>query len=170
MFAIKPLDQTGVSRDGFFDGAVNFISPILLGLIILFSLVQVVEAVGKSAKRPLLRERTFGLVGFGLLTLIFVRLPWPFVGGTLAAQFWNLVLVLALCTVAFLGAWIAHLLRVKRERESRGWRPNSALHRMPPAFCLCKFGGRCSQVPPVSAPVRQQIEGFAPAWDKEQKG
>jgi len=95
MFAIKPLDQTGVSRDGFFDGAVNFISPILLGLIILFSLVQVVEAVGKSAKRPLLRERTFGLVGFGLLTLIFVRLPWPFVGGTLAAQFWNLVLVLA---------------------------------------------------------------------------
>jgi len=123
MFAIKPLDQTGVSRDGFFDGAVNFISPILLGLIILFSLVQVVEAVGKSAKRPLLRERTFGLVGFGLLTLIFVRLPWPFVGGTLAAQFWNLVLVLALCTVAFLGAWIAHLLRVKRERESRGLAP-----------------------------------------------
>lgn len=103
----------------FFDGAVRFILPILLGLIILFSLVQVVEAVGKPAKRPLLRERTFGLVGFGLLMLIFVRLPWPFVGGTLAAQFWTLVFVLALCTVAFLGAWIARLLRVQREREPR---------------------------------------------------
>ena len=100
----------------FFDGAVSFILPILLGLIILFSFVLVVEAVGKPGKRPLLRERIFGLVGFGLLTLIFVRLPWPFGGGLLAAQFWTLVLVLALCTVAFLGAWISRLLRVQWER------------------------------------------------------
>ena len=103
----------------FFDGAVSSILSVLLGLVILFCLVQVVEAVGNPAKRLLLRECAFGLAGFGLLLLIFVRLPWLFVGGTIAAQFWNTVLVLALSTVAFTGAWIARLIRVQREREPR---------------------------------------------------
>lgn len=96
---------------------MTVILPILLGLTILFTLVQVSESIGNTAKRSMLGERVLGLVGLCLLLLIFLRLPWPFGGDSIAAQFWNIVLWLVLSTFAFIGAWIARLLRVRHENE-----------------------------------------------------